>query len=67
MVIGIADVNDETVQHGWVAVEIGGKTLYIDPTFVCSTKRMDALSQKDQMESRRSDGRCYIFSDSFEY
>lgn len=67
VVIGIVDVNGETIQHGWVAVEIGGQTLYIDPTFVSSTKRMDALSQKEQMESRRSDGRCYIFSDCFEY
>jgi len=67
VVIGTVDVNGEVVQHGWVAVEIGGQTLYIDPTFVCSTKRMDALSQKEQMESRRSDGRCYIFSDCFEY
>ena len=67
VVIGTVDVNGESVEHGWVAVEIGGQTLYIDPTFVCSTKRMDALSQKGQMESRRSDGRCYIFSDSFEY
>lgn len=67
VVIGTVDVNGESVEHGWVAVEIGGQTLYIDPTFVSSTKRMDALSQKDQMESRRSDGRCYIFSESFKY
>lgn len=67
VVIGEVDVNGEVVEHGWVAVEIGGKTLYIDPTFVNSTKRMDALLQKEQMESRRSDGRCYIFSECFEY
>lgn len=67
VVIGVLDVNGQTVQHGWVAVEIGGQTLYIDPTFVDATNRMDALVNKEQMESRRLDGRCYIFSDSFKY
>ena len=67
VVIGIIDVNGVAVQHGWVAVEIGGETLYIDPTYVNSVKRMDSLVSKKQMESRRYDGRCYIFSNSFEY
>ena len=67
VVIGEIDVNGQKVQHGWVAVEIGEQTLYIDPTFVSSMKRMDSLSTKSQMESRRSDGRCYIFNENFEY
>lgn len=67
VVVGTIDVNGETINHGWVAVEIGGKTLYIDPTYVSSMNRMDALSTKDQMEKRRSDGRCYVFTEVFEY
>ena len=67
VVVGTMDVNGEPINHGWVAVEIGGKTLYIDPTYVSSMNRMDALATKEQMEKRRSDGRCYVFTEVFEY
>lgn len=55
------------MNHGWVAVEIGGQTLYIDPTFVNGMGKMDALANKNQMEKRRSDGRRYVFTEVFEY
>lgn len=66
-VIGTVDTGGVPVNHGWVAVEIGGQTLYIDPTFVNGMGKMDALANKNQMEQRRSDGRRYVFTEVFEY
>lgn len=66
-VIGTVDTGGNPMNHGWVAVEIGGNTLYIDPTFVNGMGKMDALANKNQMEKRRNDGRQYVFTDVFEY
>lgn len=66
VVIGTIAGNGQSIQHGWVAVEIGGQTLYIDPTYVVTMKRMDMFCTKEQLKTR-SDGRCYIFTEVFEY
>ena len=65
--IGVVDVNGQSENHGWLAVEIGEKTLYIDPTFVSGMGRMDSLAPKRDMERRRADGRQYTFTEVFEY
>lgn len=66
VVTGTLVTNGQATQHGWVALEIGGQTLYIDPTYVVSLNRMDYFCTKEQLPSR-SDGRSYIFNEVFEY
>lgn len=66
VVIGTLVIEGQATQHGWVALEIGGQTLYIDPTYVVSLNRMDFFCTREQLQSR-SDGRCYIFDEVFEY
>ena len=66
VVTGTVIVNGEASQHGWVALEIGGQTLYMDPTYAVSMNRVDYFCTREQMKAR-SDGRRYIFSEVFEY